>query len=127
MIVIILSILKSVMSCVEKFAPPSNHGGFFPIKAGSWFRCVSLAAGKNMGQLLSELDRGVDIVTGGVGRVLDMVETRKLSTNGLNFIVIDEAVSNSQEASLQCALRHVVCFLFRIKSFHRSNHNWSDC
>lgn len=54
-------------------------------------RCVSLAAGKNMGQLLSELDRGVDIVTGGVGRVLDMVETRKLSTNGLNFIVIDEA------------------------------------
>ncbi|KAK5979187.1 hypothetical protein GCK32_003563, partial [Trichostrongylus colubriformis] len=54
-------------------------------------RCISLAAGASMGQLLSELDRGVDIVTGGVGRVLDMIETHKLSANGLNFIVIDEA------------------------------------
>ncbi|KHJ92757.1 DEAD/DEAH box helicase [Oesophagostomum dentatum] len=54
-------------------------------------RCVSLAAGANMAQLLHELDRGVDIVTGGVGRILDMIETRKLSTNGLNFVVIDEA------------------------------------
>ncbi|XGW24585.1 hypothetical protein V3C99_006202 [Haemonchus contortus] len=54
-------------------------------------RCTSLAAGASMGQLLSELDRGVDIVTGGVGRVLDMIETQKLSTSGLNFIVIDEA------------------------------------
>ncbi|EPB78773.1 DEAD/DEAH box helicase [Ancylostoma ceylanicum] len=54
-------------------------------------KCVSLAAGANMSQLLHELERGVDIVTGGVGRVLDMIETHKLSTNGLNFIVIDEA------------------------------------
>ncbi|VDM68877.1 unnamed protein product [Strongylus vulgaris] len=54
-------------------------------------RCVSLAAGMNMSQLLHELDKGVDIVTGGVGRILDMIETHKLSTNGLNFIVIDEA------------------------------------
>ncbi|VDL76287.1 unnamed protein product [Nippostrongylus brasiliensis] len=54
-------------------------------------RCVSLAAGLSMAQVLNELDKGVDIVTGGVGRVLDMIETRKLSTNGLNFVVIDEA------------------------------------
>ncbi|CAJ0595758.1 unnamed protein product [Cylicocyclus nassatus] len=54
-------------------------------------RCVSLAAGMNMSQLLQELDKGVDIVTGGVGRILDMIETRKLSTSALNFIVIDEA------------------------------------
>ncbi|ETN69369.1 DEAD/DEAH box helicase [Necator americanus] len=54
-------------------------------------KCISLAAGANMSQLLHELDRGVDIVTGGVGRVLDMIETHKLSMSGLNFIVIDEA------------------------------------
>uniref|UniRef100_A0A158R384 ATP-dependent RNA helicase n=1 Tax=Nippostrongylus brasiliensis TaxID=27835 RepID=A0A158R384_NIPBR len=54
-------------------------------------RCVSLAAGLSMAQVLNELDKGVDIVTGGVGRVLDMIETRKLSTTGLNFVVIDEA------------------------------------
>ncbi|KHJ74785.1 DEAD/DEAH box helicase, partial [Oesophagostomum dentatum] len=60
-------------------------------------RCVSLAAGANMAQLLHELDRGVDIVTGGVGRILDMIETRKLSTNGLNFVVIDEALHTKQQ------------------------------
>uniref|UniRef100_A0A0K0DCZ6 ATP-dependent RNA helicase DDX1 n=1 Tax=Angiostrongylus cantonensis TaxID=6313 RepID=A0A0K0DCZ6_ANGCA len=54
-------------------------------------RCVSLAAGANMAQILSELNKGIDIVTGGVGRVLDMVETNKLSMGELNFIVIDEA------------------------------------
>ncbi|KAJ1361472.1 hypothetical protein KIN20_020730 [Parelaphostrongylus tenuis] len=72
-------------------------------------RCVSLAAGANMAQILSQLNRGIDIVTGGVGRVLDMVETNKLSMSELNFIVIDEAdqILSSFTSQLERLLKRV--------------------
>ncbi|KJH44115.1 DEAD/DEAH box helicase [Dictyocaulus viviparus] len=72
-------------------------------------RCVSLAAGANMAQIFHELNKGIDIVTGGVGRVLDMVETNKLFMDELNFVVIDEAdqILSSFTSQLERLLKRV--------------------
>uniref|UniRef100_A0A1I7XE52 ATP-dependent RNA helicase n=1 Tax=Heterorhabditis bacteriophora TaxID=37862 RepID=A0A1I7XE52_HETBA len=54
-------------------------------------RCLSMASGVQMSQVLKELSQGADIVTGTASRIVDLVESKQLSLGALQFIVIDEA------------------------------------
>lgn len=53
-------------------------------------RCVTLAAGENMNQILRTLETGCDIIVGTPSRIVDLVQTGKLATASLQFVVIDE-------------------------------------
>uniref|UniRef100_A0A8R1DRM8 ATP-dependent RNA helicase n=1 Tax=Caenorhabditis japonica TaxID=281687 RepID=A0A8R1DRM8_CAEJA len=53
-------------------------------------RCVTLAAGENMNQILRTLETGCDIVVGTPSRIVDLIQTGKLATKSLQFVVIDE-------------------------------------
>lgn len=53
-------------------------------------RCVTLAAGENMNQILRTLETGCDIIVGTPSRIVDLIQTGKLATKSLQFIVIDE-------------------------------------
>ncbi|UMM30905.1 hypothetical protein L5515_012597 [Caenorhabditis briggsae] len=53
-------------------------------------RCVTLAAGENMNQILRILESGCDIIVGTPSRIVDLIQTGKLATVSLQFVVIDE-------------------------------------
>uniref|UniRef100_A0A1I7UZ62 ATP-dependent RNA helicase n=1 Tax=Caenorhabditis tropicalis TaxID=1561998 RepID=A0A1I7UZ62_9PELO len=53
-------------------------------------RCISLAAGESMSQILRTLETGCDIVVGTPSRIVDLIQTGKLATKSLQFVVIDE-------------------------------------
>ncbi|EGT33857.1 hypothetical protein CAEBREN_19095 [Caenorhabditis brenneri] len=53
-------------------------------------RCLTLAAGENMNQILRSLEIGTDIIVGTPSRIFDFIQTGKLTTSCLQFIVIDE-------------------------------------
>lgn len=53
-------------------------------------RCVTLAAGENMNQILRTLETGCDVIVGTPSRIVDLIQTGKLATKSLQFIVIDE-------------------------------------
>lgn len=53
-------------------------------------RFCSLCGGYSVGEDIRSLEKGVDIVVGVVGRVLDMIKRKKLRTKDLRTIVFDE-------------------------------------
>ncbi|CAI2350141.1 unnamed protein product [Caenorhabditis sp. 36 PRJEB53466] len=53
-------------------------------------RCVTLAAGENMNHILRTLETGCDVIVGTPSRIVDLIQTGKLATKSLQFIVIDE-------------------------------------
>jgi ATP-dependent RNA helicase DeaD len=58
---------------------------------GSDLRVVPIYGGQSMGQQLRVLERGVDIVVGTPGRVLDHIRRGSLALGGVTSLVLDEA------------------------------------
>ncbi len=54
-------------------------------------RTVAIYGGQRIRQQLDDLRRGVDIVVGTPGRVLDHLARRTLSLSGVRYVVLDEA------------------------------------
>lgn len=54
-------------------------------------QCHACIGGKSVGEDISRLERGVQVVAGTPGRVFDMIKRRKLRTQHLKMLVIDEA------------------------------------
>src|SRR5688572_2689110 len=54
-------------------------------------RAVSIYGGQRFGQQLTELKRGVDIVVGTPGRVLDHLSRGTLLLDRIRYVVLDEA------------------------------------
>lgn len=60
--------------------------------AGSGFpRIATVYGGASMGEQLRRLSRGVDIVVGTPGRVIDHIQRKTLDLSGLEWLVLDEA------------------------------------
>lgn len=74
-------------------------------------RCVTLAAGENMNQILRTLETGCDIVVGTPSRVFDLIHTGKLATKNLQFVVIDE-IDQFLAGKNNCA--HQIESIFRV-------------
>ncbi|MBU0934797.1 MAG: DEAD/DEAH box helicase [Spirochaetes bacterium] len=62
----------------------SFAGGGFP-------RIATVYGGASMGEQLRRLSRGVDIVVGTPGRVIDHIQRKTLDLGGLEWLVLDEA------------------------------------
>jgi ATP-dependent RNA helicase DeaD len=58
---------------------------------GSELRVVPIYGGQSMGQQLRVLERGVDVVVGTPGRVLDHIRRGSLKLGGVTTLVLDEA------------------------------------
>ena len=54
-------------------------------------RLATVYGGASMGEQLRRLSRGVDIVVGTPGRVLDHIDRKTLDLSGLEWLVLDEA------------------------------------
>src|SRR5262245_12784419 len=54
-------------------------------------RTIAIYGGQNIRRQLAELQRGVDIVVGTPGRVLDHLSRGSLSLSGVRYVVLDEA------------------------------------
>lgn len=54
-------------------------------------RCISVYGGKPIKSQISKLERGVDIVIGTPGRVLDHIGRRTINLSALRVVVLDEA------------------------------------
>ncbi len=59
--------------------------------SGAAPRIATVYGGASMGEQLRRLARGVDIVVGTPGRVLDHLERKTLDLSGLEWLVLDEA------------------------------------
>ncbi|MEJ2680662.1 MAG: DEAD/DEAH box helicase [Gammaproteobacteria bacterium] len=55
------------------------------------FRVLALYGGQDMSKQLKQLRRGVDVVVGTPGRVMDHLRRTTLSLNGLSTVILDEA------------------------------------
>jgi ATP-dependent RNA helicase DeaD len=54
-------------------------------------RVLAVYGGQGFGQQIKELHRGVDIVVGTPGRLLDLLERKTLDLSGIKTVVLDEA------------------------------------
>ena len=54
-------------------------------------RVLSIYGGQSYARQISRLKRGVDIVVGTPGRLLDLIKKQVLDLNGVRFLVLDEA------------------------------------
>ncbi len=61
------------------------------LSQGRRVRCVAVYGGKPIRQQIEKLQRGVHIVVGTPGRVLDHMSRRTLDLSGVRFAVLDEA------------------------------------
>lgn len=59
--------------------------------SGSAPRIAAVYGGASMGEQLRRLSRGLDIVVGTPGRLLDHIERKSLDLSGLEWLVLDEA------------------------------------
>lgn len=55
------------------------------------FDVLAVYGGSSIGKQMSSLERGVDIVVGTPGRVLDLIDRKKLKMDALEIFVLDEA------------------------------------
>ncbi|CAI5449403.1 unnamed protein product [Caenorhabditis angaria] len=75
-------------------------------------RCISLAAGVNMTEIIKQLSIGCDIIIGTPARVVDLMQTGKLAVTALQFIVIDEvdqflADTNGSARQIDILFKHL--------------------
>jgi len=59
--------------------------------SGGFPRIATVYGGASMGEQLRRLSRGVDIVVGTPGRVIDHIQRKTLDLSGLEWLVLDEA------------------------------------
>ncbi len=67
------------------------RGEVVKLSHGQRVSCAALYGGKPLRGQIDKLERGVDIVVGTPGRVLDHIGRGTLRLNGLNVVVLDEA------------------------------------
>ena len=60
-------------------------------KAGRDIRILPVYGGQGMGLQLKELKRGIDIVVGTPGRIIDHLKRKTLKLDHIKFVVLDEA------------------------------------
>ncbi|TWT46428.1 DEAD/DEAH box helicase [Botrimarina hoheduenensis] len=66
-------------------------GEFERLAAKKRCRCVALYGGKPIKSQISKLERGIDVVIGTPGRVIDHLSRGTLDLRGLRIVVLDEA------------------------------------
>jgi ATP-dependent RNA helicase DeaD len=67
------------------------HAEISSLRHGSHPRTVAVYGGQAIGVQLRSLERGIDVVVGTPGRVLDMIHRGALDLSGVEFLVLDEA------------------------------------
>jgi len=67
------------------------HAEIVSLRHGARPRIVAVYGGQAISLQLRSLERGVDIVVGTPGRVLDMIQRGKLDLSRVEFLVLDEA------------------------------------
>lgn len=60
-------------------------------KGNRRIRITTIYGGAPISKQMRELERGTDIVVGTPGRVIDMIERKKLQLDSVRFVVLDEA------------------------------------
>ncbi|MDH4130126.1 MAG: DEAD/DEAH box helicase [Spirochaetota bacterium] len=61
------------------------------LKGNKNLQIVPIYGGQSIGQQLNRLERGVDIVVGTPGRILDYLNRKKLFLDKISFLILDEA------------------------------------
>jgi ATP-dependent RNA helicase DeaD len=61
------------------------------LKGDRVVKIATIYGGASMRDQMTELERGVDIVVGTPGRIMDMMDRRKLDISEISFAVLDEA------------------------------------
>ena len=67
------------------------HAEIVSLRHGTHPRTVAVYGGQAISVQLRSLERGVDIVVGTPGRVLDMIQRGRLDLSGVEILVLDEA------------------------------------
>jgi Superfamily II DNA and RNA helicases len=64
---------------------------FISLNVSREFDILAVYGGSSIGKQMTALERGVDIVVGTPGRVMDLIKRKKLGINTLEVFVLDEA------------------------------------
>jgi ATP-dependent RNA helicase DeaD len=67
------------------------HAEIASLRHGSHPRTVAVYGGQAIGLQMRSLERGVDVVVGTPGRVIDMIQRSKLDLSHVEYLVLDEA------------------------------------
>jgi ATP-dependent RNA helicase DeaD len=67
------------------------HAEIVSLRHGAHPRTVAVYGGQAISLQLRSLERGVDVVVGTPGRVIDMIQRKKLDLSRIEFLVLDEA------------------------------------